>query len=721
MRMRLRSMSNQRRGRARVAGLRAAGAAVLGCLAALTALAALASPASASAPASVGAPPAPAPAPASATAAASAPAKAPPPAPASALVDRIGATGFIEVRAPSLQALPLREKLLAFHLAQAAVQLDPVFYDQMSSYGLAAKRLLGALVEETGRWPPASRPKIVEFAKLFFANHGNHDETTSRKFLPGFTAAELRAAAEQARTRGARLGTAAQLAATLRELEAPLFDPKYQPAITDKSPAGGADILTASSNNYYQGVTMADLNGFVEGHPLDSTLVKRGGRLVEEVWRAGTPDGRVPPGRYAAQLAAVNRELAAAADLADAGQAPVIRALIRFYQTGDPADWRAFNVLWLRSNPTVDFASGFIEVYRDARGAKGSAQMMVAISDQRLDPLMRKLADNAVYFEKRAPWEDRFKKLDVKPPVGKAIEIVVETGDFQVCTTGDNLPNEQEVREKYGTKSLLLTSAIDAINAVRGAKVAVEFTPDPDEAQLFRRYGTLATVMLTAMHEVIGHGSGKVLVPKDPSTYLREYYSTLEEARADLVAYWDVTDPKLAELGVTDSREVAREMYRSLARQGLTTLAHYPKGAAAEEDHDRDRLMIVNYAIAEGALATVRRNGHWYIEVKDYDRLHAAVGKLLAEIMRIKAQGDYAAIKSLVDKYGTRFDPAVRDDVIARYKKLDTPSYWAGVYPVLKLVQGPAGKVSDVAVSYGHDLLAQQLAFAAANGTLGWP
>jgi dipeptidyl-peptidase-3 len=688
--MRLRSTSNQRRSPGRVAGPLAAGAAVLGCLAALTALAALASPAS-------------------------------PPAPASALVDRIGATGFIEVRAPSLRALPLRQKLLAFHLAQAAIQLDPVFYDQMSSYGLAAKRLLGALVEAPERLPPASRPKIVEFAKLFFANHGNHDETTSRKFLPGFTAAELRAAAEQARARGARLGTAAQLAATLRELEAPLFDPKYQPAITDKSPAGGADILTASSNNYYQGVTMADLNGFVEGHPLDSTLVKRGGRLVEDVWRAGTPDGKVPPGRYAAQLAAVNRELAAAADLADAGQAPVIRALVRFYQTGDPADWRAFNVLWLRSNPTVDFASGFIEVYRDARGAKGSAQMMVAISDQRLDPLMRKLADNAVYFEKRAPWEDRFKKLDVKPPVGKAIEIVVETGDFQVSTTGDNLPNEQEVREKYGTKSLLLTSAIDAINTVRGAKVAVELSPNPDEAELFGRYGTLATVMLTAMHEVIGHGSGKVLVPKDPSTYLREYYSTLEEARADLVAYWDATDPKLAELGVADSREVAREMYRSLARQGLTTLAHYPHGNAAEEDHDRDRLMIVNYAIAEGALATVRRNGHWYIEVKDYDRLHAAVGKLLAEIMRIKAQGDYAAIKSLVDRYGTHFDPAVRDDVIARFKKLDTPSYWAGVYPVLKLVKGPAGKASDVAVSYGHDLLAQQLAFAAANGTLGWP
>jgi len=653
--------------------------------------------------------------------AAPAPAPASAPAPPSPLVDRIGPTGFVEVRAPSFPALPLRQKLLAFHLAQAAIQLDPVFYDQMSSYGLLAKRLLGALVEDPGRLPPASRPKIVEYAKLFFANHGNHDETTSRKFLPGFTAAELRLAAEQARARGARLGTAAQLAATLRHLEAPLFDPRYQPAITDKSPAGGADILAASSNNYYQGVAMPDLKGFVERYPLDSTLVKRGGRLIEEVWRAGTPDGKVPPGRYAAELAAVNRELAAAASFADAGQAAVIRALIRFYQTGDPADWRAFNIEWLRGNPTVDFASGFIEVYRDARGVKGSAQMLVAITDQRLDPLMHKLADNAVYFEKRAPWEDRFKKLDVKPPVGKAIEIVVETGDFQVNTTGDNLPNEQEVREKYGTKSLMLTSAIEAINTVRGAKVAIEFGPNPDEAQLFARYGNLTGNLLTAMHEVIGHGSGKVLVPNDPSTYLREYYSTLEEARADLVAYWDATDPKLAELGVADSREVAREMYRGLARQGLTTLAHYPKGSTAEEDHDRDRLMIVNYAIAEGALASVRRNGHWYIEVKDYDRVHAAVGKLLAEIMRIKAQGDYAAIKALVDKYGTRFDPAVRDDVIARYKRLDTPSYYAGVYPVLRLVRDQAGKESDVAISYGHDFLAQALAFAAANGTLEWP
>ncbi len=639
--------------------------------------------------------------------------------PSSPVVDRLGPLAFLEVRAPSLERVPLRQKLLAYHLAQAAIQLDPVFYDQMSEYGLAAKRLLGALVEDPGRLPPAVRPALVAYAKLFFANHGNHNETTGRKFLPDCSFADFGRAAEQARSRGARLGSAATLAAALRDLEKPLFDPDFEAAITDKSPGPGKDILTASSNNYYRGVSLADLQGFHESYALNSRLVKRDGKLVEEVWRAGTPDGKVPPGRYARELGAVNRELEEAASFADADQAAVIRALVRFYQTGEAADWRACNILWLKGNPTIDFASGFIEVYRDARGAKGSAQMLVSVTDQKLDPLMHLLAENAVYFERRAPWEDRFKKLDVKPPVGKAIEIVVETGDFQVNTTGDNLPNEQDIREKYGTKSFLLTSSLNAINATRGAKVAVEFSANPDEGDLFARYGTTAVNLLTAMHEVIGHGSGKVEVPNDPATYLREYYSTLEEARADLVAYWNIGDPKLGEMGVRDVEQVAHELYRNIARQGLTTLSHYPTGDSAEEDHDRDRLLICNYLIAAGAFERAQHDGHWYVDVKDFAAAHAAVGKLLAEIMRIKAQGDYAAIKALVDKYGTHFDPAVRDDVVARYARLQIPAFYAGVYAVLQPVRDRSGKVIDITVQYRHDFLRQALDFAASNGTLG--
>jgi dipeptidyl-peptidase-3 len=638
----------------------------------------------------------------------------------SPLVERIGNRAFIQVTTPSFSSLTPEQKILAYHLTQAAIQLDPIIYDQLSSYGLTAKRLLGAMVEDPARLPAESRAAIVEYAKLFFGNSGNHNETTNQKFLPGLSYEQFAAAAEAARAKGARLGSRAQLTKTLESLKRPLFDPSFEVSITEKNPPKGEDILQASSNNYYQGVTLADLKGFVEHYPLDSRLVKRNGKLVEEVYRAGTPDGKIPPGRYAKELRAVNRELEMAARAADPQQAKVLRALVRFYQTGDLKDWHDFNVLWIANDATVDFASGFIEVYRDARGTKGSSQMVVATVDRQLEPLMRKLAQNAVYFEKKAPWLDKYKKLDVKPPVGKAIETVVATGDFRVTTIGDNLPNEQDVREKYGTKSILLTSSISALNQTRGSKVAVEFSPNADEGQLYEKYGEIADNLHTAMHEIIGHGSGKVAVPKDPATYLREFYSTLEEARADLVAYWNIYDPKLTELGVQDVTEVGHELYRQLARVGLTTLNHYPEGTRAEEDHDRNRLLIVNYLIEAGGLARVEQNGKWYIAVKDYDKAHEAVGKLLAEIMRIKAEGDYEGIKRLVETYGINFDPAVRDQVVARFKGLDIPAYYSGIYADLKPVAGKGGKVVDVQVSYPRDFLKQQLEFARKNGTLGF-
>lgn len=638
----------------------------------------------------------------------------------SPLVGRIGTRGLLQVETPSFASLPLQQKLLAHHLRQAAIQLDPIFYDQMSDYGLEAKRLLGALVEDPGRLPAGSRQAIVEFATLFFANGGNHNETTNEKFLPELSYEDFARAAREARGKGARLGGEARLEKALADLKRPLFDPGYQHSITEKSPPPGQDILTASSNNFYRGVTLKELEGFTERYPLNSRVVKENGKIVEEVYRAGTPDGKVPLGRYAKELAAVTRHLEEAAKVADPEQAKVLRALIRFYQTGEPEDWRNFNILWIRNDAQVDFASGFIEVYRDARGAKGSAQMVVYVRDEKLGPLMQKLAQNAVYYEKKAPWADKYKKLDVDPPVGKAVETVTANGDFHVTTVGVNLPNEQDVREQYGTKSTLLTSSTNALNATRGSRVAVAFAPEPDEQEKYEKYGTLAANLHVAMHEIIGHGSGKVSVKDDPRTYLREYYSTLEEARADLVSYWNIYDPKLTELGVEEPREVARELYRQLARVGLTTLNRYPTGTTVEEDHDRNRMLIVNYLIEQGAFRRFERDGHWFIEVVDYDKAHEVVGKLLAELMRIKGEGDYDAIKALVDKYAVKLDPAVRDDVVARYKQLDLPTYFSGVYADLTPVTGAGAKVTDVTVTYPRDFLAQQLAFARANGTLGF-
>lgn len=646
------------------------------------------------------------------------PASAASPPPGSPLVSRTAGRGFVQIEAPSFAKLSLKEKRLAYHLSRAAIQLDPIFYDQQSAYGLQEKRLIGALVEKPERLPDDLRPAILAYATAFFANSGNHNVAVSQKFVPRFSFADLSRAAEQARARGARLGSAEQLARVLKELEAPLFDMQFEPVTTQRNPPAGQDILTASSTTFYRGVKLADLEGFTEKYPLNSRLVKKDGKLVEEVYRAGTPDRKVLPGLFARELQAVVAELEKAAALAEPGQAKVLRALARYYQTGEAKDWRDYNVLWVQDDPTVELSSGFIEVYRDARGVKGSAQMVVAVIDRQLQPLIRRLAENAAYFEKRSPWEERFKDLAAKPPVAKAVETLLAGGDFGAITIGSNLPNDPEIRTRYGTKSFLLTSAIQGVTVMRGPTVAAEFLPEPEAKGWFERYGRTAENLRTALHEVVGHGSGKKL--RDPATHLREYYSTVEEARADLVALWHVYDPKLAELGIADVREVGRELYRQIARSGLVLLKNYPTGDKVVADHDRAVTLIANYLIEAGGFEQVRRNDKLYNTVKDYDLAHAAVGKLLAEVMRITAEGDYAAAKALIERYGLRFDPAVRDEVAARFKTLDLPILVTGIYSDLTPVTDKDGKVTDVVQSYPRDFLAQQIAWARENGTLGW-
>ncbi|HXU29073.1 MAG TPA: peptidase [Thermoanaerobaculia bacterium] len=633
---------------------------------------------------------------------------------------RLGDRSFIQLEAPSFAALSLSEKLVAWHLVRAAVQLDPIYYDQMADYGLSAKRLLGALVEVPERLPQTFKRPILDYARLFFANGGNRNEATGRKFLPDLTAADLAYVANHARAMGAALGTGEELDRRLAELEAPLFDPAFAAMLTEKNPPEGMDRLEASATNLYSGVRLADLDGFAERYPLNSRLVKREGTLVEEVYRAGTADGKIPPGLYAEELAAANRELRAAAEHAPKAQAEALRALAHFFETGAPEDWLAYNTLWLESDGEVDFASGFIEVYRDARGAKGSAQMVVVVRDRHLDPLMRGIAANALYFEHRMPWDDRWKKLEVIAPVGKAAETIVATGDFHASAIGVNLPNEEELRATRGSKSMLFSSSMAAIGAVRGARVAEEFSPEPEQVEAFATWGKISHELHVALHEILGHGSGLCEVEGDPSVHLAEVYSTLEETRADLVAYWHCFDPKLAELGVENVEEVGRESYRQLARLGLSTLNRYPEGDTIEEDHDRNRQLIVSYLIEQGAFVRFERNGHWYIDIRDFEAARAAVGRLLSEVMRIKATGDVEAGRRLVERYAIRFDPGVRDDVIARYRRLEIPTYFAGVYAELTPVRDGSGEIVDVEIAYPRDPLAQQLGFARENGTLGF-
>jgi len=640
------------------------------------------------------------------------------------LVERIGNTGFIQLQAESFRALDPKQQELAYWLSQAAIAIDPIIYDQLSRYGIRQKRLLEGIVSHSSGIDPAVMSEITEYAKLFWGNRGNHNENTAQKFLPSFTFAELQKAATAAQRNGAfkmkygdllAIATPAALNKELEELRPSIFDPNFEPMTTAKTPKDGRDIVQASSNTFYLGVTLADLQGFKETYPLTSRVVKGpDGKLKEIVYRAGTPDGKIPAGLYAVYLKKAIGFLEKARAAASPDQGRVIADLIRFYQTGEFSDWLKFGADWVQNDATVDFANGFIEVYRDARAAKGSSQSFVSITDKKVTDAMIKLAQNAEYFEEKAPWAPQYKKHSFKPPVVKAVETIIEAGDFHVTTVGDNLPNENEIREKYGTKNFLFTGSARALSNASGHASLEQFAASPEVVERGKKYGAEASDLLTAMHEVIGHGSGKLSerMSRGSEAYLKEYYSTMEEGRADLMALWNVWDPKLKELGlISDQENVAKAMYDSQALTMLTQLRRIPRGDTIEEDHQRDRQMIARYIMDKtGAIREFVRDGKHYVEVTDYQKMREGVGMLLAEVMRTKAEGDYNGIKALVDTYGVHFDPKVRDEVVERYRKLNLPTYWVGINPELTATMaGP--KVAAVTISYPRDAARQYLLY----------
>ncbi len=636
------------------------------------------------------------------------------PKPKSSLIERVGADGFIEVQAEGFKTLTTRQKELVWWLSRASIAIDPIIYDQLGRNGLREKYVLD-LIASHPSGDEKTRKEISDYTKLFWANHGNHNDITAQKFVPSFTPEELEKAALAARAKAKKpMFSEAQLKHELEELRPTIFDPEFEPQLTAKNPRGGLDIIQGSANNFYgRDVTLKDVESFKEQYPLNSRLVKDAdGNLAEQVLRAGTPDGKIKPGRDARFLLKAIGYLQKAKKYAEPGQSEVIDALIKYYQTGEYRDWIDFGVKWVANNEKVDFANGFIEVYRDARGAKGTSQSFVSVVDGKLDPLMQKIAANAQYFENHAPWAEQYKKLGVKPPLAKAVETVIETGDFPVTIVGDNLPNEDEIREKHGTKSFLFTGSTRALGRARGAGSRHEFSYDKEEEETIEKYGDEAGDLLTALHEIVGHGSGKVnpKLTQDPSTYLKEYYSTLEEARADLMGLWNVWDPHLKELGVvTNTEGVAKAMYYSAAKAPLVQLNSNKRGETLEEDHQRDRQMIVEYIMDKvpGAIERTQKDGKTYMHIADFQKMRQGVGMLLAELMRIKGEGDYEAIKELVNKYGVHFDPKLRDEVVERYKTLNLPTYWHGINAELHRTE------KGVTMSYPADFTKQRLGYAA--------
>jgi dipeptidyl-peptidase-3 len=622
------------------------------------------------------------------------------------LLERVDEAAVVQLYADGFSALPLREKTLIYHLYLAAIAGRDIYYDQRYAHNLAMRDVLEEILTHADGVAEDTLAEITRYTKLFWINNGPYNNLTARKFVLQCSRAAFAAAVAQARRNGARI------AADVAPLDPYFFDLDVDPIVTSKAPGPGKDILEASANNLYSGVTMADLEGFEERYPLNSRLVKQDGRLVEEVYRIG--------GRYDAQIRQIVRHLDAALPFATAPMAAALQALIRFYETGETADRIAYDIAWVQDRDSpVDTINGFVEVYMDARGMKGAWEALVYYVNPHKTAGIRKLAAAAQWFEDRMPWADKYKKQGVRGVSANAIDVVVETGDSgPVTPIGINLPNDQSIREHHGSKSVSLSNANLAYDKSTLPEFRREFAWSAEEAERAEKWSSVASEITTDMHEVIGHGSGRIMdhLQGSPQTVLKEHYSALEESRADLVALYFVPDKKLVELGLLDEAdhdEIVRAEYEGYARNALVQLRRIREGTTIEEDHMRNRQTIVGWLIANTRAIEVRkRDGKTYHVVVDVKGFQEGVGRLLADVQRIKAEGDYEAAQALFETYGVHFDPALRDEVVARVDRLQMPSYTGFVQPRLEAVRDNQGAITDVQISYPLDLTAQMLEYS---------
>ncbi|HQZ38620.1 MAG TPA: hypothetical protein PLH72_06235 [Vicinamibacterales bacterium] len=655
------------------------------------------------------------------TAACSSPAPADTPAPAAPaaaerqyLLERIDDAAVVQLYADGFEGLPLREKALIFHLYQAALAGRDIFIDQRHKDALEMRGVLEQIIVHPAGVDPATLAEVQRYTKLFWINNGPYNNLTARKFVLTCAPDAFAAAARAAAGSGARLATrpGESLDAMLARLQPMFFDPRVDPIVTNKNPGPGQDILLASANNLYAGVSMSDLKGFTEKYGLNSRLVKQDGRLVEEVYRAG--------GRYGTRISEIIRHLEAARPLASPPMAKALEALVTFYHTGEAADRERYDIAWVQDKTSpVDTINGFIEVYMDPRGIKGSWESLVYYVNQEKTVRIQTLAGSAQWFEDHMPWAATYRKPDVQGIVANAIDVVIETGDSgPVTPIGINLPNDQAIREQYGSKSVALSNVIEAYNQSTPGGMRNEFSWTPEEAERSATFGEFAAALTTDMHEVIGHASGRqaqsLKVP--PQERIKEYFSALEEGRADLVGLYFIADPKLVELGIipaADRDAIVRAEYEAYTRNALVQLRRVREGSQIEEDHMRNRQMIVRWLMANTkAIEERTRDGKTYLVLVDPAAFRAGVGQLLAAVQRIKSEGDYEGAKALFEQFGVHFDPKLRDEVVARVDRLNLPSYTGFVMPKLTAVTGPDGQITDVTISYPMDLTTQMLEYS---------
>jgi dipeptidyl-peptidase-3 len=637
------------------------------------------------------------------------------------LLENVDDAAVVQLYADGFASLPLREKTLIWHLTQAALAGRDIYLDQRHRNALEMRGLLEAVIAHPAGVDAATLTEVTRYTKLFWINNGPYNNLTARKFLLKTSPAAFATAVTTAAASGATIATppGESLDRMLARLQPMFFDASVDPIVTNKTPGPGQDILTASANNLYSGVSTADLtanlNAFTERHGLNSRLVKQNGRLVEEVYKVG--------GRYSKEITAIVGHLEAAIPFATEPMANALRALIQWYRTGEDADRAKYDIAWVADKASpVDTINGFVEVYMDARGIKGSWEGLVFYVNREKTERIRKFADNAQWFEDHMPFDPKYRKTDVKGIVANAIDVVIETGDSgPVTPIGINLPNDQRIREQYGSKSVSLSNVGEASDKSTPSSMRGEFSWTPEEAARTTKFGALSSELHTDMHEVIGHASGQQAAgfKGTPQAAIKEHFSALEEGRADLIGLYFISDPKLAELGIfpaADQAEIARTEYEVFTRNALVQLRRVREGTQIEEDHMRNRQMIVRWLMANTkAIETRVRDGKTYFVMVDAAAFREGIGRLLAEVQRIKSEGDYAAAKALFDTHGIHFDTKQRDEVVRRVEALKLPSYTGFVMPKLTAVRGADGTIADVTISYPQDLTAQMLEFSGAR------
>lgn len=640
------------------------------------------------------------------------------------IVDQFADLQILRYQVPGFENLSLRQKQLLYHLSEAALMGRDILFDQNGRYNLVIRRTLEA-VYQYGTVDKSSvdyQAFEVYLKRVWFAN-GIHHHYGEDKFIPGFSEAFFDAAVRSVDVSLLPLKAGETVDTLLARLKPVIFDPTVMPKRTVQS--GDTDWIQASANNYYgEDVTQAEVEAFygkmkAEGdsrcplsYGLNSRLEKENGRLVERVWKVG--------GLYSEAIERIVAELEKAAVFAEnEKQRQIITTLIDYYRTGDLRTFDAYSILWVEDTDSqVDFVNGFIETYGDALGLKASWESTVNFRNEEATRRTQTISENAQWFEDHSPVDQRFKKERVKGVSAKVITVTMLGGDCYPSTPiGINLPNADWIRRDHGSKSVTIENIMEAYDkASQGSGFSDEFVWSDEERNRIKTYGFLTDMLHTDLHECLGHGSGQLLPGTDPDA-LKAYASTLEEARADLFGLYYLADPKMQELGlVPDGEAFKAEYYKYMMNGLLTQLVRIEEGKDVEEAHMRNRQLIARWVFEQGAADKVvelkKREGKTFVIINDYQQLRALFGKLLAEVQRIKSEGDYEAGRSLVENYGVKIDPVLHHEIRERYVRLHLSPYKGFVNPIMREVKDDSGHVTDITLDYTEGYAEQMLRYS---------